>query len=114
LLKFKFENSAPKKFSVEREFCPERDNLKIARSFNCGIQTQKFPSPAGATEKRAKIKKIFFRPVGTRIFWFAFPPLKRRAILIRRSATKNSVERIILKLNKRNLFTAAVFDLKKR
>jgi len=88
--------------------------LKIARSFNCGIQSQKFPSPAGAAENRAqKLKKFSFVPLGLAFFWFAFPPLKRRAILIRRSATKNSVEQNFPKLNNRNLFTASVFGLKK-
>jgi hypothetical protein len=56
-------------FSVEREFCPERDNLKIARSFNCGIQSQKFPSPAGAAENRAqKLKTFSFVPLGLAFF----------------------------------------------
>jgi hypothetical protein len=56
-------------FPVEWEFCPERDNLKIARSFNCGIQSQKFPSPAGAAEKRAqKLKTFSIVPLGLAFF----------------------------------------------
>jgi hypothetical protein len=57
------------KFLAGREFCPERDNLKIARSFNCGIQSQKFPSPAGAAENRAqKLKSFSFVPLGLAFF----------------------------------------------
>jgi hypothetical protein len=50
-------------------FCPERDNLKIARSFNCGLQSQKFPRPAGAAENRAqKLKAFSFIPSGLAFF----------------------------------------------
>jgi len=101
---------------------------------------QKFPSLTGAAENQAqKLKAFSFVPLGL-AFLVCFPAVetagyshsslrdKRRrsgfsaeshfcflknAAVCRRAATKFSVERNFPNLNKWNLFTAAVFDLKK-
>jgi hypothetical protein len=72
--------------------CVPKGQPRIARSFNCGFYVpKKITSPGGAAESPAAILSV--APPGLDWFWACFPPLKRRAIIGRRSATLISPRR---------------------
>jgi inositol transport system substrate-binding protein len=60
-----------------------KGQTKIARSFNCGLESDKAKAPQG----RLNLRFFFSRPFRTRLFRFIFPPLKRRAIFSCHSVT---------------------------
>jgi hypothetical protein len=65
-----------------------KGQMKIARSFNCGLRPVRDKAPKG----RLEWENVFSRPFGTRCVRFIIPPLKRRAIVSRHFVTFASIE----------------------
>jgi len=65
-----------------------KGQMKIARSFNCGLRPERDKAPKG----RLDWGNVFSRPFGTRCVRFIIPPLKRRAIVSRHFVTFASIE----------------------